>query len=174
VGKIYFLIALAFLVVIALQVYTYKSIPEIVYVNTNELYNEFDLKKELENNLAQVQNKRKEILDSLRIKVQLLAKEIEVNKIEMGEQVNQFQVLRQEYLLKEQQFAEDNASLTKQYNDQIWQQLNQYVKDYGEKHSHKFILGANGSGNLMYSREESDVSKEVIKYVNERYKGAAK
>jgi hypothetical protein len=48
---------------------SYLNTPKIGYVQINEVYNEFRLKKELEGKLSTVQIARKGILDSLGMKI---------------------------------------------------------------------------------------------------------
>ena len=64
--------------------------------------------------------------------------------------------------------------MAKQYTDQIWEQLNQYIKDFGTQHKYKFIFGSRGDGNLMYAEEQDNITSEVLTYVNERYQGKGK
>ncbi|MBN4061731.1 OmpH family outer membrane protein [Bacteroidales bacterium AH-315-I05] len=169
--RIYVMMGLGFCILAGLQVYLHLNQPKVAYLKTNELYDGFELSKELDNKYMVTQTARKELLDSLKIRLQVLSREIEINQIKQGEEIKRFQVLREEYYLKEQQFSEDNKALMQQYNNQILNQLNQYVQEYGEKYNYQFILGASGSGSLMYANEQDNVTKEVLKYANERYDG---
>lgn len=82
---------------------------------------------------------------------------------------------RRNYILrKKKSFEEDNEKMVKQYDENIIKQLNQYVKDYGEKNKYQFIYGADGSGNLMYADSTYDLTKKIIEYVNERFNGEKK
>lgn len=42
------------------------------------------------------------------------------------------------------------------------------------KKGYRYIFGAEGSGVLMYADERNNITKEVIEYINARYKGNAK
>lgn len=141
---------------------------KVAYVNTYQLYEEFKLKKELEEKLKKTQLSRQVILDSIKSKIQLVG----INK-DLSDQMlaDKIQELRQTYFLKEKQFSQENESQAQQYTDQVWEQLNQYVKDYGKEHRLKYILGANGQGSIMYADESNDITKELIEYVNEKYQG---
>jgi outer membrane protein len=85
--------------------------------------------------------------------------------------MKEFDKKRQEYYTREQAFTQDNARASKSFTDQIWKQLNQYVKDYGKDHGYKFIFGYDGQGAVMYGEEGANVTEQVKKYVNDRYKG---
>lgn len=137
------------------------------YVNNSTLYNDFKLKKELEAKYTKTEIARKGILDSLMLQFQVLSKNAEKTK----ETDERLVFIREQYLQKKQQFDEDNNALARQYTAQVWEQLNQYIKDYGKQHQYKFIFGANGEGSIMYAAESDDLSKDLTKYVNQRYEG---
>ena len=149
--------------------YVLDNHSKMTYVKTKEVYAAFKLKKELEAKLKITQDARKNILDSLLIKIQLMSK----NTKDITNKEDNFKLdfLKQQYLQKKQQSEEDNQALAQQYTDQIWGQLNQYIKDYGKQHKYKFIFGTSGDGNLMYAEESDDISKDLIEYVNLRYDG---
>lgn len=75
------------------------------------------------------------------------------------------------YLIKENQFNQENQGLFDQYNEQIWKQLNQYIEDYGRDNGYDYLLGASGQGAIMYANEAQDLTKEIIFYVNNKYSG---
>ena len=47
--------------------------------------------------------------------------------------------------------------------------INDFVKEYGEKHSYKIIFGASGGGNIMYADQSADLTEEILKGLNEQY-----
>lgn len=142
---------------------------KLAYVNTTMLYDGFTLKKELEEKYSKVQLARQNLLDSIKFKIQYLSLKgagmTEADKRQADE-------LQRSYLYKEKEYAEANAATAQQYSDQIWKQINQYVDDYGKKQGYDLILGATGQGNIMFAREEDDITKEVSAYINRRYSGA--
>jgi outer membrane protein len=149
-----------------------RKIPQLVYVNMETIYDSFPMKKELEARLTNIQQARKNILDSL--KIELNAISLSVKSEKDVEAIQKFQIKKQQYLVKQKNFEEDNQSATQSYSDQIWKQINQYVKDYGKSHTYTFILGTEGSGTIMYSDETKDITKDLSDYINERYHGEKK
>lgn len=145
------------------------------YVNTIKLYNGFTYKVELEEEIIEKQKSRKWVLDSLKIGLQNLANIIDAGKKEKKqEKINEFEALRSKYLLTQQNFEEDNQVEVEKYTNQIWEQLNQYVGDYGESNGFEYIYGADGEGKMMYAKKENDLTEELIGYVNLRYSGGEK
>lgn len=142
---------------------------KVAYVNTTLLYDGFKLKKELEEKYSKVQLARQNLLDSIKFKIQYIS--IKGAAITDQEKVL-VNDLQRSYLYKEKEFAEDNAATAQQYSDQIWKQINQFVDDYGKKNHYDLILGATGQGNIMFAKQEDDITKDVSDYINRRYSGA--
>lgn len=162
-------------IVIALVTYYIMDISKnkkTAYVELAKVYNDFQMKKELEAKLNNIEQARKTILDSLKISLNALSMEIKSEKDK--EAIQKFQIKKSEYLAKQQNFENDNQATTKRYSDQIWQQINQYVKDYGIQNKYSTIFGADGSGNLLYADEKMDITNEISKYINDRYNGQKK
>lgn len=144
--------------------------PKMGYVVIQDVFNDFELKKELQKKLENVKNYRQKMVDSLRIDLTILSKKIQSNVATTIEK-DLFERKKLEYNQKLQIFEEDNTVLTKQYDQEILTQLNQYIKDYGNKNNYDLILGNTTDGSLMFGKEKYNVTKEVTTYINEKYKG---
>ena len=155
----------------AFAYYIKTAIPKTAYIDVKKVYNEFVLKKELESKLTNVQQTRKTIIDSLELQLKILSKQLEILTKRDEQKENVFTEKREEYLVKKKQFDEDNQAMTQQYSDQIMKQLNQYVQDYGKANSYTYIYGADGNGSMMYADDKHNITDEVIKFINEKYKG---
>lgn len=157
--------------------FIYAKQPRLAYVNLDKVYNDFEMKKELEKKLTTVQDMRKRQLDSLELGLNILSRtlqnfEMSGNKKGLEERMPEFEMLRQEYLQKQQAFEQDNQAMTQQYSEQIWKQINQYVKDFGKNKNYTYILGGDGTGSIMYAQEGNEITADVLAYVNESYKGS--
>lgn len=148
-----------------------RSQDKIAWVNINKVYNEFTLKKELESKLTQTQNARKKVLDSLEFELKVLSREIKTEEGKDKNKIRLFELKRENYLNKKSEVEIDNDVLQKKYNEQILNQLNQYLKDYGKQENFRYILGTDGSGSIMYATESDEITEGAIKYINEKYKG---
>jgi outer membrane protein len=168
-NKLYPLILLAIGLLFCV-LYVNFTKPKIGYVVIQEVFNDFELKKELQKKLENVKNYRQKIVDSLRIDLTILSKKVQTNSATPIEK-DLFERKKIEYNQKLQIFEEDNGILTKQYDQEIITQLNQYIKDYGKKNNFDMIQGNNSDGSLMYGKEEFNLTKEVSVFINEKYKG---
>src|SRR5579863_8162805 len=144
------------------------------YIVLKKVFDEFEMSKQYKQKLEAVTIARKNIMDSLELNLNAESRALQADKSKPKDKISQFEFDRQYYLEKRKQFKEDNDALTQQYDAEVIKQMNQYVKDYGEKMGYDLILGAEGNGALMYGSEQLNITDQVIKYVNERYKGASK
>jgi len=155
----------------AVEAYHYFTTSKTAYVLIGEVYNKFDLKKELEKKLEFTKNARQKISDSLAFDLKLLAKKIDDDKAKNEQDVKLYNLKREEFVEKKRRLEEDNNTLTKQYDQEILTQLNQYVKDYGKENHYTYIHGNDGNGSLMYADESKNITEKVIEYINKKYKG---
>ena len=140
------------------------------YVTNAQLYAEFQLSKELDAQIKAVQLARQATLDSLSLPLDALEQKI-IAKTASEQDIQVFNRMSQAFNLKQQQFAEDNALMVQRSQEQIATQLNQYLEDFTKEQGYDYIFGATGAGSLMGAKEAYNVTDEVLRYANERYKG---
>jgi outer membrane protein len=158
--------------VVAYAVYDMVRRPRTGYVLIQEVYNNFNLKKELEKKYETTKKSRDKIVDSLELELKLIMSKLERQDKREQADMEMFESKKQFYLQKKQMFNEDNAQLSAQYDKEILGQLNQYVTDFGKEKGYTYIWGNDGNGSLMYAKDEENLTQEVIKYINNKYAGA--
>lgn len=141
------------------------------YVNIPVLFNEFEYKKELEKEVTQIQNNRKFILDSLQTNLKMLSNKLNLDKGNK-DLIAEFQTAREILFEKKSVFEEEEAEMIKQSDEKIIRQMNAYIKEYGKENKYDIIFGATTNGNIMYADTTMDITKDVILYLNAKYKGA--
>lgn len=144
----------------------FKPAQKQAYVQLSELYNEFQYKQELEKELTQLQTIRKKTLDSLQQRLGELAAQ--------PTQTQVFVQQRDAFYQLQTKYEEERQQVVQAMDQKIWKQLNQYVSDYGRIHGFQLILGADGSGTVMYIDPSTNITSELKDYVNQRYKGKPK
>lgn len=153
--------------------YFFALKPNQAYIDNVSVFQEFTLTKELEKQKNDIEMKRIQVLVRLE-------NDLDEVKSKLSETPNnkdlqyKFSRLNEEINTIIQKFDEQNLELKNKYDNEIWTKLNQYIKEYGEKNKLKIIFGVSGQGNIMYAKEGIDKTEEIIKYVNERYKGLEK
>jgi len=128
----------------------HKEYFRTAYVDNTKLFQGFDEQQELAKKLEREVMLQNDRFDSLRSVY-----------VANGQPLEE---LRQQLRLEEEQRSN-------MYTDLIWKRLNQYTREYGEQEGYSYILGANGSGSLMYAGEDNDITEEVLAYANKKYAG---
>jgi outer membrane protein len=141
------------------------------YIVIQDVFNAFDLKKDYERKLLSTKNVRQKISDSLATELKMLARKIEMQKSKNPEDISMFELKRESYMEKLKTFEEDNQAQTKKYDAEIITQLNQYVSDFGKENGYTYILGNDGNGSLMYATDAKNLTREIVTYINARYRG---
>jgi len=147
-----------------------KQGKKIGFVLINDVFNEFELKKEMEGSYLKTKNARKRILDSLEVDLSALMGRIQA-KSATPEDKSVFDKKRFEFERKRKLFDEDNLYMTKQFDEQIIKQLNQYVSDFGKEKHYDIIYGNTSNGSIMYGTDALNITKEVIVFINNQYRG---
>jgi outer membrane protein len=163
---------IGFIISITCLTMQFNKQKKTVFVNIETVYDEFTMKKELESKFETVTQIRQQMLDSIKLELTIMSKSLSANSD--PNKIEEFKFKRQEYAIKEQSFTESTEQTNEQYKNQIWKQLSQYIKQFGKKNKYTYMLGFENKSSILYGDEAEDVSKELIIYVNEMYKGGVK
>jgi len=68
------------------------------------------------------------------------------------------------------QSSQNYQQLSEKYTSDIWKHINGEVANFGREKGYDYIFGASGNGSLMYADSLNDITGDVIKYLNEKYK----
>lgn len=169
--KLYFVIVVMIIWGLGTILYCRNQIPQIAFVDLNKVHDKFDLKIELEKEYEKTLDVRFQIIDSLEFELEILSNQLKSLNVKNKELENKYNLKYQDYLIKKQRLKEDNEAQVNKFDQQINIQLSQYVQDYGNQHNYSYIIGANGSGTIMYVKENKDITDEVIEFINNRYNG---
>lgn len=147
-----------------------KENDKTAYFLSAELYNEFDYKKELENELLNTQNEAKRVLDSLQMDLEMhldYLNGIEPNDLD----IERFEKKQTYYLGLQNQLEIGYGQKSEDFYNKIWDRINGYIKEYGDQKGYTYIFGANGDGSIMYAKEDNDITAELIDVINKKYAG---
>lgn len=146
---------------------------KIGYVDNSKLLDEYQEKKDLESLLKgkidKYERKRDSISRVFQAKVQVFesqAKNLAPATIQekQNELMQESQILHQQ-LTEEQQAIQEESRIKM---DTLLKKVKIFIKEYGKKHNYDFILGANDGGSVHYGKEDKDITKEIIKELNEK------
>ena len=153
-----------------------SSSTQQVYVDVNKLLEGYSrtatVRAEYETKAATLRanvdslvgNWQQELKDYEKERASLSKKELELKQELLAtrqQQINNYQQAVQKQLQEEDQKVTQTV-----IND-----INDFVKTYGKEKGYEIILGATGSGTLMYADEATDLTKDVLTQLNAQYEG---
>ncbi|HJS01434.1 MAG TPA: OmpH family outer membrane protein [Flavobacterium sp.] len=149
------------------------------YVDTSELMKEYTEAKDLEAKYkAQSEEKGRQ-----------LEAEIKRFKQDAANFQSQAQANGQEWAQKrgaelqkrEQQLGYAQQALAQQLQqesgkemDSLISGIKKYIKDYGKEHGYSYIYGTGDAASILYAEDKYDITKEIIKGLNDKYKASDK
>lgn len=169
-------IALLILAITSTSFFCMRSSSEQVYVDVNKLLDGYErtaiVKADFEKKATAmranvdslISNWQEELKDYEKERSSMSKKEIELKKELLAnrqQQINSYQKAIQKQLQEEDQKATQTV-----IND-----INDFVKEYGKREGHRIILGATGSGTIMYAAEGADLTDKILKELNASFKG---
>jgi outer membrane protein len=136
------------------------------YVEIAVVFEQFEMKKELQATLESDLQSKQFLLDSLMFQLQTLNNKLSSEAKPEGAEIQKFQQLQNYYAQQKEVFDNYSYDKTAQLDKQIITQMSQYIKDYGKANGYDYIFGATGTGNILYAPESANVTKEIIEYIN--------
>ena len=148
----------------------------LVYVDASRLLNQYQGMADARSAYQSKATVWQSNLDTLAAEVQQVSKEYQQERSsltpkerELTEELiktKQKQLADYQRAIGEQAQQED-AQMTRQVVDQI----NSFLKAYGEKKGYTIIIAATEFGNVAYADEGLDITEEVLNELNKRYSG---
>lgn len=172
--KNYLLTGLLLLMVslIFMGAYSSMSGSKTAYIQNFKVYEEFKGKQELAQRFTKQQDFFQNKIDSVKLQLNILTQQLNQNPEEPSQELIQsYQYTQTKYAQLQQELAQKTTELQEKYMQQIWNQLNEYIKEYGLEHNYDYIYGAEGTGSIMYAKESNDITDKIIPYVNSKYEG---
>jgi len=142
-----------------------------VYIEMGKVYDEFYLAKELNRSLESKIKTSKAITDSLYNELQNMSKDVKFKEKKTEQDIAELAKFEEKLYYTQQKFEAEIKKISSENDTKIWNQLNQYIQDFGKKNNCTYIFGANGQGTIMYANEEKNITISIIEYVNARYNG---
>lgn len=140
---------------------------KMAYFDYNKVYNDCDMKKELEEDLEKVVSMRKSELDSMQLELSLVSNRVQAGKSDQ-EELDRFEDMKSRYLTFQSKYEQENMRLKEDYFTQIRRHINEVSKEYAKKEGLDYFMSAAGDGTLMYAVESDDVTDDFLKYLNEK------
>ncbi|MFN8711409.1 MAG: OmpH family outer membrane protein [Bacteroidota bacterium] len=167
------LLAVAFAGLLIYLIIDKSNQSTFTFIDVNKTIKEFKLTKEYESKMEFTDQKRKQILDSLRFDAEIASRQL-LNDSANTKLQEVFVAKRDLFLSKEEQFNKDQQMQLQEYNNQVLKQINQFAVDFRKENNYPVILGASGNGSIMAADPRYDVTDQFVAYINTRYNGKQK
>jgi outer membrane protein len=161
-----------------LGAYAYRHLDkkEVVYVDSAKLLNQYQGMIDARNEYQIKATTWKANIDTLTVEVQDAIKNYEKESIKMSikeKELSQELIRTKQKNLMDYQRAmndkaqqEDNSMTTR-----VLEQVNSYLKKYGEQQGYNIVLATTEFGNVAYADESLDITDAVLEGLNQSYNG---
>jgi len=149
------------------------------YVDTAKLVDESEELKDLE---AKAKVKEEELgreLQQEARQLQLDAASFQKEAMLKGEQWAQLrgqdlQKRERDLQVKQQTMQEEFAKEFGVKRDTIVSQMKTLIKEFGKKKGYDYVYGTGDAASILYAKDSYDITKEILKQLNDKFKGSAK
>lgn len=170
--------ALAVIVIIVLQVVKSGS-GKIAYIETNVLLQKYEGFKK-----AQAEYQKKAAVWKANSDTLVKSWEAELKKYEKeraGMSAKERELKEQLLGNKQQQISNYREAMQKKSKDEeqnmmqtVYNEVNDFVSKYGKSKGYKYVLGANGTGNILYADQAENITDKVLEGLNSYYQSQNK
>jgi outer membrane protein len=161
--------------VLVLFILHMQQTPALVYVDAQKLVIGY---KGMQAARAEFEAKAqawKANLDTLNMELEQRVRDFEASKGSLSPRERKLteELIRskQEQFVSYQQAIQEKVQKEDQeLSKKVMDELNAYIKKYGEKNGYSIILAATQYGNIAYAEKGMDVTEEVLKGINNAYR----
>jgi len=149
---------------------------KIGYVDSGDVINEYQEKKDIEEKFKGKEEAFKKRADSIGKAFQFEVQKYNIEKPRMSSKSIQTkeQELSQKQQILQQQVQFEQQQLQQQYKveiDSVIIKVKDFVKDYGKTNGYKYILGTSDAlPSVLYGVEENDLTKTILEALDAEYK----
>lgn len=172
----YIIITITFLVAAGSWIYQLLTEPKIGYVRSHDMIYRYEGTKRAQANFQQKSQQWQARVDTLKMEYRKALHDYqrktddltEQEKEHIEERLNKQQQQIQQYTRAIGQKTQDEDE---QRMQEVLNQVNSYVKEYAKKHNYDIVYGTTMSGNILYGKDEYDITDDVLEYLNRKYRG---
>ncbi|EKF56784.1 hypothetical protein I215_01180 [Galbibacter marinus] len=148
---------------------------KIAFVDNTKLLNEYQEKIDIEAKYKTIfeafGKKRDSITQAFQVEAQAFQEEAQ--KLSQNAAQEKYQSLMQKSQTVQQQIQGEEQQLAMESQgeiDSLLKKVKEFVVDYGKTNGYTFILGKNDAGSVMYGESSKDITDQVLKALNDKYK----
>lgn len=162
-------------VIIVLLFLTSCNQQKIAYVDIQEVIKEFNGAKDAEKGMQTESQNLSASLDKMAAEFQANVQDYQKNlaTLSPAAKAQREQVLseQQQQMQQQQQTAQQQIqAMGQQKMDDVFKQVDDYIKKYAQENGYSFILGTTRQTNaILYGEEKANITKAVIESLNAQY-----
>ncbi|MCS7018845.1 MAG: OmpH family outer membrane protein [Cytophagales bacterium] len=150
---------------------------KIAYINTDSLLSNYKFFEDMQNELAEKKSKAERQLIARGQSLQQEASSVE-KRIQAGLMSNnQIKEAQQSLSQKEQELMAYRETIMaglleeeKVINNRLYDSLMAFLKEYNRDKKYQYIFGYTKGGGILLANDQLDITDEIVKGLNERYK----
>lgn len=133
----------------------------VVYMNNVEVFEKFEMKKDYDKVMEKELFISASKLDSLEKLITYASAEDSLIALS----------LKKEYYIERNNYDQNFKALSEKFTLEVKTRLNEYINSYSKEHNYSLVVGSGmGQGNVMYVDDKADITEDLIKYINIKYK----
>jgi outer membrane protein len=159
----------------------YRSFNHVktAYVRSAELVYSFDGMKESQQLFKGKKERTQSNVDTLKIELEraynaYVKKSGSLSEKQKKEHQQLLERQQQNYLQYAQAISEKEQKEETEMTQAVLNQINSFVEQYAKEKGYDIVFGTTNSGNILYAKESLDITKEVLKALNENYRSVEK
>lgn len=130
-----------------------------------------DIEAKYQSKLETFGKKKDSISQAFQLEAQ--AFQVKAQKMSQKKAQEEYGVMQQkgQFIGQQLQQEEQQLQLAGQTEmDSLVQKVKSEIKAYGEANSYAYILGGGDGGSVLYGKEANDLTAEILKLLNDKYK----
>ena len=160
--KHFFLTALLSACIATVAVFVYAAWAghnkQYAFVDVIQLTQSYKLKTDLDKQAQKQLQSGKNTVDSL---------QFHANMADLGS--SNGQAIKQQYLQASYRYQQEIAQVDKSISEQVWARMNPLINEFSKERHLKLLVGATGTGTLLYGDSTLDMTNQLIEYINKKY-----
>ena len=132
---------------------------ELVYFDSQEVFENFNMTRELyatgNKEIKLRQNKIDSLYSRLNESITTIPKDS----------------LTRLLIMENESLKEFNQTFTSNESLKIWARINSYANEFVKESNYKIVIGTMNNSMLIYGKEQRNVTKEFLDYINKKYEG---
>lgn len=163
-------------VAIALAVFLSGGGKNLAYVNGAYLVEKYKGMDEAKEKLKKLQAEKNTEFQSITLQYQQMVKAYQENqskwsKEKLGQKGQEIGAFQQKMQQISDEMKQELAAEDQKLTQSIFKQVEAVIKEYAEENEIDMVFGANGNGEIIYSKEAYNLTETILALANKKYEG---